>query len=596
LEKDMFIRRYVAVAGLMLALLLSGQAFAQQAAIFDQVPGDALVVLRIKNLEAVNKKVAKIAKELGLDQMAPEMADPLGALEEQAKIGKGVNRAGDLAFVFVDPQKVGGNPDKAILILVPVSDYKAFAGQMKDAKADGEVTEAKTPQGETLFIAHRGDFAAIAQNKDLVSAKATGVKLTGVAAKEADAKDAILWANISQLKGMGLPKLKDARKQAMEGIDRDVGREEAGKKFVPVIKALVNSVMDLSESFLNDATSASVGLGISDAGLTATVVADFTSGSYLGKFAAGLKNTDAPLTAGLPDKKYFAFGGMVQDPAHASKYLSDLIDPIAKELATIPEAKSVTTIVDNIKKSSGATNSSAFGYAAPNGALGQESVIQAVVVMNGESKTIHDAQKNSMEAMGDLFKMLPQGKGAPQVKYSYKAGAKNVDGASLDEYKTDMILNDDDPQAAQAKQILAWVYGPNGQSGVMGAVSPKTFLMVQGGSDDLVASVASAKAGTDTLSNNAGVKMVAGQLPKQRAVAMFVKLDTIVSTGVRFAKGLGLPVNVKMPQDLPPIGMTMGSEGSALRADGFIPLDLVKGLVAAGLEAQKNLNNPNGGL
>ena len=42
--------------------------------------------------------------------------------------------------------------------------------------------------------------------------------------------------------------------------------------------------------------------------------ADFQPGSYLGQLAAGAKNSDASFTAGLPDGKYFVYGGFTSDP------------------------------------------------------------------------------------------------------------------------------------------------------------------------------------------------------------------------------------------------------------------------------------------
>ncbi len=69
------IRSPLVVAGVVAALLLAGRA---QAQVMDQVPSDALAVLRIKDLDAVSKKAGKMAKELGLDQMSPELGDPLG--------------------------------------------------------------------------------------------------------------------------------------------------------------------------------------------------------------------------------------------------------------------------------------------------------------------------------------------------------------------------------------------------------------------------------------------------------------------------------------------------------------------------------------
>jgi hypothetical protein len=83
----------------------------------------------------------------------------------------------------------------------------------------------------------------------------------------------------------------------------------------------------------------------------------------------------------------------------------------------------------------------------------------------------------------------------------------------------------------------------------------------------------------------AGVKTVSAQLPAQRILAEYVFLDNMVNTGVRYAQANGLPFKMKLPDDLPPIGITAATEGSAVRFDGFIPTKLIQSLVAAGMES-----------
>jgi hypothetical protein len=530
--------------------------------------------------------------------MSPEMADPLGALEQAAHIGKGVNRAGDLAFVFVDPATVGGDEEKALLILVPVSDYQAFVGNVKNPKAQGDITEATSQEGdEQLYLAKWGTYAAVSQAKETLGKKPTGLKLQGAAVRESDTKDALLYANMAALKTRLLPQLQNARPELLKQVEQGLGGAgEGAKKFTPVVKALANQVLNMGQEFLTDARSATVGLNLTDTGLATTVMADFEPNSYLGKLASEMKQTDAPLTVGLPDRKYFAFGGATIEPKTAARVFGEILDPVAKELANVPEAKSINTVVNATKRSLGATNGFSIGYVAPMAALGQESILQAVTVVSGDAATQQAAQRESLQAMGDIMKMLPQ---QPNMttEFKYTPGSKTVAGVQLDGFETKMNMPDDDPQAAQMKQIMAWVYGPNGMTGVAGVASPQSFVMIQGGPDALISdTIAAAKANANTVSSPASVKAVAAQLPQKRAMAFYVELDTLVTTGVRYAKGLGLPVNVRLPNDLPPIGMTAGAEQTAIRVDSFVPLDLVKGLVAAGLEAQKAMQNPNGGL
>jgi hypothetical protein len=123
----------------------------------------------------------------------------------------------------------------------------------------------------------------------------------------------------------------------------------------------------------------------------------------------------------------------------------------------------------------------------------------------------------------------------------------------------------------------------------MGAVDAKTFVAIQGGNEKLIAdTIAAAKATDDKLSNQAGVKMVSGQLPKSRAGVMYLNLEAVVNTGLQAAQQFGVvPPNLKVKPNLPPIGMAVSSETSAVRVDSFVPNALIQALMSAGLEAQK---------
>ena len=265
------------IAAVLLGLFLCASARAQQASVLDQVPGDALIVVRVKNLSATNKKVAKFAKELGLDQMQPELADPLGALQKEGHLEKGLNTEGDLAFAFLDPKLTGGNPEKSMVFVIPVTDFKAFVGNFKDPKDEGGVTKASPPDGgEDVYLAQWGKYAAVSPAKEVLAKKPTGVKLQGAIAKEADAKDLIVYANMNAIRPMALPHLKDGRQQLMKEVDDALGQAgDMGKKFAPVVRALVNQIVNVAEGYLNDATGATLGLGLGDAGVTTTFLTDF---------------------------------------------------------------------------------------------------------------------------------------------------------------------------------------------------------------------------------------------------------------------------------------------------------------------------------
>jgi hypothetical protein len=335
---------------------------------------------------------------------------------------------------------------------------------------------------------------------------------------------------------------------------------------------------------------------VNDAGITLTVAADFEPTSYAGKLALQTKGTKASMLNGLPARKYFMFGGGEADPKTVQKVLGDLLDPIIKELDQVEETKKFAATLNTAKIAYGSLTGSSVGLVAPTGALGQESVLQEVSIIRGDARVLQESQRQLLTSMNDLMQILPQQQGM-KTSFELKQNAKTVSGVQLDAYETKIIFPPDDPAGAQAQQILGFVYGPNGMTGVIGPVDGKTLISVQGGSDQLISdTIAAAKANADALGADAGVRAVANELPKERVMVMYIDVGTIVNTAVRYAKGFGAPINVKIPADLPPIGFSAGTEGTAIRVDLHVPNRLVQGMVAAYMEAQRQMRNPGGGL
>jgi hypothetical protein len=566
-------------------ITLGWLATAARAQVLNQVPSDALVVIKVNNLKVVSDKVAKFSEAIGLSAVSPEFANPLQSMQDQMKIKQGLDTAGEMAIVITKGAPEANSPDDALLVLLPITDFKAFMGNFTDVKEAGGVS-AFQAEGEEMNAANWGKYAAVAKNAELLKTKPTGLKLSGLAAKEAKEKDGFVFANIPALAQIALPHLAEARTKAAEGIDQELGKDEKAKEFTGVVKAAVSQMLNVAEGFLKDSTGASFSLHLNDKGLQTCVMAEFKPDSYAGKLTAQLKNTDQPLMGGLPARKYFAAGGATIEPSVASKVIGDLLDPISKELANTKSAASFATSIDSMKKAMGATKSVAFGYPMPTGALGADSILQSVTVMKGDSAAIYDAQKKMLAGVSDLMKLMPQQPGAPKMNYELTPGAKTIGDTKLDSYAFNMQMDENNPQAAQMQQVMAFIYGPNGMGGTFGPVSKDSFLVVQGGTDKLLQeAVAAAKGNADPLSGEAGVKEVTMHLPKQRVLVEYVYVDNIINSAVRYAQGFGVQVKVALPQNLPPVGFTMASEGTAVRFDGFVPTNLVQSVVAAGMKA-----------
>jgi len=597
------------------ALLALALASGAQAQVLDQVPSNAIAVVKIKNLNGLNAKMIKLANAWGLDEMAPDFKDPLGSFLEKAHMSQGINKDGDMAIAFFPaadagpaaapaeaPGENGGgpglenSPPPQVLGLVPVSDYSAFVGNFKDPHEDGEITAATNHQdGKPVFIAHWGDFAAIADIKTLLQNKPSGFKLAGLAVQEAE-KDITVFANMDQLRAFGF-KLKEQRQKLLDAMAKNLGNDEASKKLEPVLKAVVNMYMNAVQDFIEQGTNGVASIQLSDAGINTAAFAEFQPDSRLGKNFSQLrgKSVDSAL-AGLPDKKYFAVGGYSADGKVAQQMLSNLADPVIAELGQAGDQwKSLGDAISAAKDVLGNTNSSSAGYVVPTGAPGQEAILQTVAVSSGDAKAIRDSNRKMFTAFADLLKSGPQSTNAPMT-VDFKPDDKTVDGVTFDHLQSNLAMDPNDPKAAQAQQAIALLYGPNGIGGYGGVADDTHYIMVSGGNDQLLSDlIASAKGGQDVISSRAPVAMVASHLSKNPVVFYYVFLDQIATSATKLAANFGFPIKLNLPDNLPPIGFSAATDGPSIRLEGFIPTELVQNLISAGLKARQDMQAGNNG-
>ncbi|MGA3065467.1 MAG: hypothetical protein ABSF29_01335 [Tepidisphaeraceae bacterium] len=588
-----------AVAVMTLVVLLAQGAKAQ---VMQFVPSASMMVYRVGNLESLSKKVADFCGTLGLTQMNPDLADPLGMICKQKGISAGLNRSGDLAMVLMDPAAVGGNMNNSVMVLIPVSDYQAFLGNFPGATTEGDISTVPLDKNNPVpvFMAHWGGYAVASPFHDLVVKPPTDVLTVGpLAQKELDSKDVVMIANVKELRGMALPQIEKMRTQATQQIDDQAAK--GGKigaldmsKMAPVAKVFVNQVINLVEEFTNDMDDATISANLSPDGIGQTTIMEFRPDTKLGKLVAQSKMTDATLTSGLPDGKYLFFGGSVADPQQASQFLSDFIDPIEQSITTLgPDFSSFNDAIDAMKAMVQAQTAQRVGLFVPTGTLGQDPLLQVFVESTGDSKTMLTSTHKANDAWQTAMKTLGMDQAAGTTTDT--AAAKTVDGVTFDEFQTTLNMGGQSPQQMQAMQFMMFLYGPNGPEKFVGPVNDQSLLTYSGLSDPTVTAVIDAiKANDDPLASTATVKAVAAELPTQRMSAFYIPLDQWASTGLNYAKQFAsMDMGVKIPEDLPPVGVTISADGSALRVDGYIPAQLVDALTQAGMQVFTAMAQPH---
>jgi hypothetical protein len=590
----MRLMRNTLAATIMCIVLATSITSAQ---VLKQVPSNALVLLKVSDLAATSKKVSDLATSLGLAQMVPQLADPLGSLMKQIGVTEGVNRDGDMAFVYVDPATLNTPSDKSVLLLLPVSDYQKFTGNFADAKPDGDLTQVHF-NGETdiTYLAHWGDYVAASPTRDIVAKAPTDVvQVDGLAAKELDGKDFVIFGNLKALRPKMLQGIATLRQMAPEEIDKAVAPGATkfqgidAQKFAPLAKIAATQLLNIAQDFAEGADAASFSLNLSPDGIATTLMCQFAQGSSLANRVMAVKNTDESLLGGLAEGKYLIYGG--SSPGDLSKPLADFLAPVQKAISDLgPEYTSLNDWLNALQKLAAASKGASAGMLVPTAQPGQGSLVQIVAIRRGDAKALMDATHEMANAQQAAMKAL--GVHMAGSGQTYIPAAKTVDGVTFDELKSDINMNGKTPQEMQVAQVMTMVYGPLGPSGFMGVVNDQAFLTVIGLDDAGISSaIAAAKAGDDPMAKTSAVKSVAAQLPAQRFAVCYVPLDLWATTGFGYAKMFGIDMGVTMPENLPPMGTTLSTDGTAIRADTYLPSQLTQALAAAGMQVYMKSQN-----
>jgi hypothetical protein len=577
----------LAITALVLVICLVART---RADVLEQVPEDALVVVKVSNLQSLSNKLSKFAEDIGLAQAAPQFSNPLNALQEHAGIKEGLNKEGDLAFVALDPKTNPENQDEAMLFLIPVTDYKAFLGNFQDAKTEGEVSEVTLPNTpQPSYIAHWGNYAVLAPSKAVVSLKHGGIKPQGAVAKELSSKDIVVFGNMPKVKERVLPLIQEHKDEMLQKVEAGLQQSGAGANGA-MAKNMFGMLIDALSAMVRDSRGASFALNFTPEGISTTMLGDFNDGTKAAEVVSGFKNSSEPLLEGLPAEKYLFFGGFVNDPANAQKISTSLIDPIAAELkkSAGDEAQAVNDYIESTKKIISLYTGGAIGVVAPTGALGQDALIQTVSVLHGDSKQLIAAYKQALSAQTKMVGAM--GQQAVKMNVDVKESAKTVGGVNFDQITMKFDADPNDPQAQQAQQGINMMYGPNGMQTLIGAIDDKTTLIAMGLPEaQLTNAIEAAKKNDTTIASTDALKGVAANLPKNRVMVGYIAVDQIVTTGLNYARQFGFGVPLQLPPDLPPIGIAVATEGSTVRVDTYTPMSLIQSLVAAGMQMKMQM-------
>jgi hypothetical protein len=548
------IRRTSLVLGIL--LVVAQTAGAQVASVTSLLPADSVAVIKITNLKAVSTKFKNLTASMGVAQFIGDFSDPLPALTKQLGITQGLDSGGDLVLALpMDAAMTvasGGTPD--VLMLVPVTDYKAFLGNFAGAAQENGVDVFSfAGQTEKTYASSWGKFAAISPAKAMVQNKPAGLAISALCGKLFTDSDLTVYINPKPLVALALPQLEQYRTQLPQNIRADNAGSPELAKYVPVVRVLADEVFRGVERVLSDSSGYSMSINIKDNGIAMTCAGDFDPASYTGKLVASLKDTNKPLLAGLPAGDYTVFGGEMNNPEVLSAWMAEWIDPLIKASDDMgADGKPVAAMLGSIKMAAAKQKGSMFAMSMPANAVaggpaaaGGLPMPQTVQVATGDSASLLTVRDQMIKQVTDMI-------GADTIKIETKDAAKTVSGVSFSDTKVTMPANGGGN--AVPTPLGMFGLGGNGLESYTGAVDANSLLTVSNVPDDQIAKlIAGIKASDDSLEKDQAVTAVNAALPADRIAAVYF----------REPAPAGAPASS-------PVGMTLATQGSGARFDVYI--------------------------
>lgn len=588
------VRIYAAV-GLVAILGMTKLGLAQTVT---TVPDSAVVMIKVNNVQKVSQKVGKLCEQWGLAAMVPELSDPLGSLQGRLSVSKGINSAGELAVIILDQ---GAQPQmqRPFIILVPVTDYQAFIGNFQNPTVDGAITNVIIPGAdEPAFVAQWGQHAALAMDKALLETPLKQSAFPAAAAGQMSQRDVVAYVNFRSFRDKAAGGLAAMKPFIIGQLDQAAAAQPAEKKkLVPLAKVALGQILAGVDHILKETQAGTYGLAIADDGIQITTLCEFEPDSYLAKTSAKLKNGSGTLVSGLPGGQYIAVGGVVLDSPVYSQLVDDAASPILAQVAKMgPEVKPIADYVTALKTILNATRRQSFCVSASDQKVGDGALFSSLAVIDGDAKAIQDSQK-TIAASQDQFMKLLDFQGAGGTTTSFKPAAKTLGGVTFDQIVVAMNAPQGTPEAAMQKMI----YGPNGMTGCVGQINPKTVLVSQLADDaTILKGIEAAKSGS-TAAIDDNIKLVSAKLPANRIAEGYLNLDHIASLVSKVLEATtGQPLPVEIPAGQPPIGVSVSSEGASVRTDVYIPSGVIQNIVGAVVQMQMgqmlNEKKEDGGL
>jgi hypothetical protein len=554
-------------------------ASASVPAAVDYAPEGAEGLVAVRNIGQLADKLMKTAEFLppdmigGLAQIRAVMAMP------------GVNPQGSLVLVPLQKgddaggdEGAGGNEQERFMVIVPVSDHKAFAAAA-GADANTVVTEINTPDGGKVFTKALGDgYSAFSSRQDLVTSytpargnKARVEKQLGVVGNRvADSADILLLGDVARLG----PKIK--QKSAEMKMQGQFAMMMAGGGPGNGMFDMLDSV---TETFVRDADIAVIGVNLGENGVSVDLAACFREGTEMaGKLSSA--GDSSKLAARLPNQPYlFAMAADTSIPA-----VKMMVNDLAASLNAAPAGGGDKGGAEAEAAAFGAMKMLADAATKSDGVAFQMGFAPGGISTGLLASSVLYSHTKSASSQLDTFKQMLEsvsGKNVEGTSFTSEwKPAADVNGAKVSGWAVGIELDPNSPDSFQQQQVQMMLYGSppttSGSPRGYAAATDSGLVVTMSQSSKLMgAALDAAKNGTGMGSDEL-TKSVSDQLPAGRTFEMYIGVKPILDTGAGVARMLGQQLKFELPEKLAPVGMGATTDHGGVQMRMYVPYDVIR--------------------
>ncbi|MEM8782953.1 MAG: hypothetical protein AAGE65_08870 [Planctomycetota bacterium] len=547
-------------------------------AALDAAPAGAEFVLVVPSLQDASDAVADLAELFGADD--PEVLDLLGSFKREMGITAGLDDDGSAVIVLAGlAEAIADNSEPEPIVLLPVSDYAAFVESI--GGSSGGVSSVML-EGDDGFAKQLGDFAVLGENQATIEAYAAGnagaalLERVGRYGAE-DAEDAAMagFIDVAAIR----PALLEQIDAAMDGIKQQMTRDMARAAQSPVdpqsMAALMDSYGNLGRVLLKGVDAGMFSWNYGGDGLEGGYAWDVVEGSQLASYLTNDRADFAGLLDQMPASPYIFAVAMDTTAIDVAGMSTDMVEAVTEAMADEPMFAGIMAMVKESLTIYEQMNSAAQVFYAPDmaalmgGGFMKTLSIYEVDDTDATIEAVRASWANLPGLIPAMMEQLPDGQQAPPIDFTFDwtENSLTLDGVDVHQYDLKLELP---PQLMAELGPAAMMMGNAGTSGYIAGIDGKVIVTT-------VSDPQLMTEGIDAVKNGGGlgaadaVGEAREALPEGAVMEMFVSLDGIAEAVNPFMMMFAGGMQLEVPEDISPIAMGLGTEGTAMGAKVVVP-------------------------